>query len=448
MELWEIVDNGKIERLEELLDSGFDINQGDEFGSALLHHASQMGRLEMVDFLLQKGANVNALDSEESTPLIAAAQENHRDIVQLLLDKGADPNCGRSMNGMALHCAAFHGEVEIGKLLIEHGADINKIDNEADCWTPLHCAAYKNHLEFTKMLVEAGANLYAMAGMCWPMDEALEQGHKDVAQYLYMLVENAHPGSLGTPLHAAAGFRDIHLLSRLMDDYEIDVRDYASRTPLHWAAGRERLLFFRIILELYEQIMKFKLPSNLCRGEAWAAIKYLLDKGADIEGKDYANNTPLLIALQLGQEDAAEFLIKQGADINVADNTGWTPLILASSGGRLSVLKMLLDRGAKMDAIRDGWNALNYACHHGKENAAKYLLDRGMDVNGPRQDTWRPYPLFSAIFMGHISIVKLLLDRGADISLKDKQGNNALSMARGNKKIVDMLKQHGNKQKR
>ncbi len=445
MELWEIIDKGDADKLLELVTSDYNVNQCDDCGNTLLHHAARMGSLEMIQILLQAGAEINCYDSEGWTPLMEAVEEDREDVVELLLDHGADPNVGKDSNGIALHHAARNGNVAIGRLLLEHGAEINAIDNKADCMTPLHYACFKGHLDFVKLLMESGADIYARDdGGDWPMDNALNFGHKDVGEYLYLIVENAHPGSLGTPLHAAAGLREIGLMSQLAEgNYETDIRDYASRTPLHWAVGQDRTLFFKIILEHYEKTQAFKVPSDISRGDSRKAVEFLLEKGADIEAKDNADNTPLLTASQWGQEDVIEILISRGADVNASDNTGWTPVILAASGGRLSILKTLLKRGADLHAIRGGWNALNYACHHGKEETALFLLDCGMDVNGPKQRAWLPYPLFSAIFMGYLPIIKLLLEQGADASLKDDRGNTVFSMARGNKKILKLLKDHG-----
>ncbi|MBN2269645.1 MAG: ankyrin repeat domain-containing protein [Sedimentisphaerales bacterium] len=444
MELWEIIDKGDTDKLLELLTSDYDVNQCDEYGTTLLDLAARKSSLEMIRILLDAGAEINSFDSEGGTPLMGAVEEHREDVVEFLLGQGADPNIGTTSCGMPLHYAARNGDVGIGRLLLEHGAEVNAINNEADCWTPLHSASFDNRLEFAKLLVESGADIYAMAGLGWPMDVALYHGHRDVAEYLYLIVENEYPGSLGTPLHAAAGLREIGLMSQFTDgNYETDIRDYASRTPLHWAAGEDRTLFFKIILERYEKAQAFKVPTDISRGDSRKAIEFLLGKGADIEAKDHANNTPLLDALQWGQEDAAEILISRGADVNATDNTGWTPVILAACGGRLGVLKTLVQRGANLNAIRRDWNALNYACHHGKEEAARFLLDCGMDVNGAKQRTRLPYPLFSAIFMGHLSIVKLLLERGADASLKNDRGNTAFSLAHGNKKILSLLNDHG-----
>jgi len=441
MELWEIIEEGDIEKLRAFLASDHDVNEGDEFGDTLLHHAARIGTCEMVMSLLESGADVNVIDSEEVTPLMEAVQEKREDIAQLLLDKGANPNHGRDMNGTALHHAAATGNVKIGRMLLEHGAEVNAIDNDADCWTPLHSAAYNGHFEFAKLLVEFGSNLYAVAGLSWPLDLAVDQNHKEVAVYLYKIVEEPHPATLGSPLHAAAGLRNLNLMRQFIE-YGVDVRDYASRTPLHWAVGQDRSLFFQIILEHYAQKTPFELPTNMHRSDAKGAIEFLLERGADIEAKDYEHNTPLLLALQWAQEDAAEVLIHHGAHVNVADASDWTPVILAASNGLMRALKALVEQGANLGATRNGWNALNHACHHGKKEAAAFLLDHGMNVNGSGQQAYLQYPLFSAVFMKHREIVRLLLDRGADVNVKGEDGKTALSLAEGNKEIIDLLNAH------
>lgn len=443
MELWEIIENENMEKIKGFIAFDSNLNKKDESGRTLLHYAAQHGKPEIVELLLQAGADINAITTDGSTPLAEAVENCHQQIASLLLEQGADPNLGKTTQGTTLHIAAINGDITIGRLLLEHGAGINALDNEADCWTPLHCAAYFNRLEFVKLLVQFGADIYAMSELGWPMDKALDQGHKEVAEFLYQIVESQHPGSLGTPLHAAAGLRNINLISRFISSNPADVRDFKKQTPLHWTVGHERTLFFQIILEQSNSFRKNELPSEYKRGECKDVIEYLLAHKADIEAKDYANNTPLLIALQWGQIDAANVLISQGADVNAADNTGWTPVILAASGGYLEILKVLLNRGANINAVRNGWNALNQASHMGKENIVRFLLEYGMDVNGPGQRTTFSYPLLSAIFMEHLSIVKILLEHGAETNIQDNAGNTPLSLAKENTQMIKLLKCYG-----
>ncbi|MBN1786886.1 MAG: ankyrin repeat domain-containing protein [Sedimentisphaerales bacterium] len=72
-------------------------------------------------------------------------------------------------------------------------------------------------------------------------------------------------------------------------------------------------------------------------------IKLLLEKGADINGRDDNNLTPLYYARD---PNTIEFLIKNGAVVNTCDGTGYTPLHHAAGKGEKALVDVLLKNGA------------------------------------------------------------------------------------------------------
>lgn len=91
------------------------------------------------------------------------------------------------------------------------------------------------------------------------------------------------------------------------------------------------------------------------------SLRYLLEKGADINGCDETGKTPLLIAVASGVIDNVKFLLQHGADINGKDENGITPLILALSFEDIPMARLLLEHGADI-AIADnnGYSPMNY----------------------------------------------------------------------------------------
>lgn len=74
---------------------------------------------------------------------------------------------------------------------------------------------------------------------------------------------------------------------------------------------------------------------------------------------------------------------------------------------------------------------------------ARLLLEKGADPNH-RADGGST-PLRRAAFDGHTEIIKLLLEKGATPNIKGKDGLSSLGWAKGNKEIIDLLKNHGAK---
>ncbi len=115
----------------------------------------------------------------------------------------------------------------------------------------------------------------------------------------------------------------------------------------------------------------------------------------NVEPRNKADESPLMLAALDGEKDLARRLVALGADVN---KPGWAPLHYASTRGHLDIMTFLLDQNAYIDAA------------------------------SPNGTT----PLMMAAFYGTPSAVKLLLEAGADPLLKNTQGLSAIDFAQRN----------------
>lgn len=191
------------------------------------------------------------------------------------------------------------------------------------------------------------------------------------------------------------------------------------------------------------------------RGET-AAVRALLDEGADANVKNEAGATPLMRAVY--HIDTAALLLDRGANVNAKSDDGRTPLLIAAGlSDAAAIVKLLLDRGADPSATAPGLvgptTPLTEAAYAGNETVFRLLLDRGADVKRAG-----PGPLglaFRAQCMGCVEAVlgkmdrdaitatmvvgsppfgpalatPLLLDRGGDINARDPEGRTLLMLA-------------------
>jgi len=78
-------------------------------------------------------------------------------------------------------------------------------------------------------------------------------------------------------------------------------------------------------------------------------VKLLLEKGANVDEKNFTGGTALMTALQQGHVEIIKLLIEKGADVNIKDLNGVTPLRKAKEMGRSDIAELLESEGAKED---------------------------------------------------------------------------------------------------
>ena len=90
-QLVDAVNEGKLEKVKELVSEGANPNFKIDDGSTPLHFAAVGNHEEVVEFLLEKGADINAKKEDGETPLHFAFFMHNKGMVEFLISKGADP---------------------------------------------------------------------------------------------------------------------------------------------------------------------------------------------------------------------------------------------------------------------------------------------------------------------------------------------------------------------
>ena len=124
-------------------------------------------------------------------------------------------------------------------------------------------------------------------------------------------------------------------------------------------------------------------------GLHWAAhngdvdiLRVLLAAGADVEARTrLGDHTPLHVASRSAQAAAVRELLEAGAEANAIATTGATPLHFAAASGSAGAVAALLDHGADADAREPVWGQtpLMFAAAEARAGAIKVLLERGAD---------------------------------------------------------------------
>jgi ankyrin repeat protein len=138
----------------------------------------------------------------------------------------------------------------------------------------------------------------------------------------------------------------------------------------------------------------------------------------------------LLMAVQLGSLKVANFLLDQRkVKVEVRNSRGESALMMAALKGHLAIAKRLIAREAEVN--KTGWTPLHYAATNPEPSSldmTRLMLEHHayIDASSPNGTT----PLMMAARYGHPDVVNLLLEEGADASLKNQKGLSAIDFAR------------------
>jgi len=142
-----------------------------------------------------------------------------------------------------------------------------------------------------------------------------------------------------------------------------------------------------------------------------ALVDTLLDYGAAIEGRGSGKwVSPLMTALAFGYLEAAQALVRRGAHVET---------VAAAAGlGRLADVRRLLAAAGHEDRHR----ALALAAQLGHVEIVRLLVGAGEDPNryNPDGNHGHSTPLHQAVWSGHTAVVRLLVERGAKLDIRDK----------------------------
>ncbi|KAI0290184.1 hypothetical protein B0F90DRAFT_1825391 [Multifurca ochricompacta] len=177
-------------------------------------------------------------------------------------------------------------------------------------------------------------------------------------------------------------------------------------------------------------------------------VEWLLSNGhynfSDISGH---YGTPMIAASAKGHYDVLQKLLWYGGNSYISTQCpdGRSALYLASENGHRETAELLLGGNANVDTwFKDQDNPLGVALRNGHLEVAKLLLERGAHVDHQNR--------FGETLLHHASLgkydlafVRLLLDRGANISVRDNRDQTPLQLARtsGQEEIAQLLSEHG-----
>ncbi|CAG0913664.1 unnamed protein product [Notodromas monacha] len=300
----------------------------------------------------------------------------------------------------AVHIASYKGDTGVLDKLIKNSADVHQKGYLGT--SPLHIAAMCGHADIVSALVAAGSDVEGRDDIQFTaLHLACYFGHEQVVECLLRL--NVDVNACGavndTPLHLACGKGFLRIIQYLVEKFaDVNVKDNEEHRPIHFA----------------------------CRGGHVLALNYLLQPQFEVDAccSNIYGDTPLHMASYCGKYEVAKTLLSVPglAAVCLRKENLWseTPLHAAATFGKsVECIALYLDQPVEISPNInyqgcDGHTALHSACWHGHIGVVQLLLDRGADMNlvacsdpsGNRKE--EQTCLMWAYERGHDAIVTLL----------------------------------------
>ncbi|MBW4421904.1 MAG: ankyrin repeat domain-containing protein [Myxacorys californica WJT36-NPBG1] len=278
---------------------------------------------------------------------------------------------------MKIHRYAERGDQAGVQQELMQGVSINEIDTQADSFTPqtpLQCAIASPHagVNLVEFLIAQGAMLSLTP----------QQGKSD---FMWAV----HSGSI----------EKVQLLLDLGADIgEVDEDGYDALTNAMFSQAQ---------------------------AERMALVKFLIDKGAQLNGQSSYGESALSVASRCGWFDIVQMLLEAGGDCL---RLGWTDLMQAVALGTLSDVKAQLEKGADLTTV-DQWERTPWllSLQVGEVSKAQRLLEAGSDPLAVGR--CGKLPMMYALESGNLAMLKWLIELGLDINGTDEFGETALMLA-------------------
>ena len=450
-----------------------DVNAAEPDGSTALLWATYTVDRELVRALLKAGAKANITNRFGSSPLAEAVKVGDVELARMLLGAGANPDSPNQDNQTALMLASSVGSLPIAKMLIDKGAHTNAVETFRG-QTAVMWAAAENHPDIVDLLIAHGANVKLRAKFDdWPRQMTSEPR----AQFrqtggLTALLYATRSGCLRCAVSIVKAGADVNQpnpdgitpLINAIDNHSFDIAmflldkganpgawDMTGRTPLYVAVDMNSYAGFAGFgngtFQGFGRPLTTRPPNS---AKAMDVVNRLLSMGVDVnhqltrmrpngDGRgrfaDYmmrGGTGPLMVATLSYDNVAIKTLLAHGAEVDLPNVFQITPLMAAAamSGSArgfgpgppsgdaqariLATIDLLLDAGANINArVTDS--------HTHTAKMVAYI--QGRDHEGQTA-------LFSAAEAGWDKVVKHLVERGADPTVRDASNKTALDYAR------------------
>ncbi|KAK2744974.1 Ankyrin repeat domain-containing protein 60 [Myotisia sp. PD_48] len=429
-----------------LLSEGTDVNAPDKwFGPPIFAAACSRRRAQRIPItrsLLEHGADPNVC-GYDATLLMLARRWDDDSLLSLLLDcDKIDPNMVDGSGCTALWRACTDGDLHTVRLLLDHSLTDPNLRSGPHSQTPLTAAVLGKHEAIIRLLVERNdIVLRRKASVNCPLIYAAQHGHTDLVQFLLTKMK-VNPSNYGidakfdTLLCCAAMYGHTDTVKFLLACDNIDPNRRGRRyncTPLSEAAEAGHVEVVRLLLQrrdiLPNKRHTRRTPLWIAVFQGHKAVVSLLLRYRSVNPNQTGTDdlSPLSLAVKTGQLCIVKMLLKRAdIQVNLKDIGCRTAIFLACGKGYEELVRLLLNRSDIVLAID---TVLSRASMGGHAPVVRLLLEHDIATSNSRSPQRVSMSLSKAIRGFHLAAVQTLLEFGADVHLKDEDGQTAVDWA-------------------
>jgi ankyrin repeat protein len=298
--------------------------------------------------------------------------------------------------------------------------------------TPLAFAVRENQVEVAECLLDRGADPFGASGDL--VGIARERGYVEMTRLLKTKYATLHQASSkGDAIAEAIRSRDLTAVRQILDQNPdlVNAGDSTSNRPIHWAVMTRQL-------DVIDELLARGADIDAQRGDGARPIQ-LTNGDYGYRGWVHARDVPTTARQVL------EHLRARGADCDICT---------ACYIGDIDRVRELLARDSSL-ANRPSDYVAYYPCSGtpmrnaaggGHIEIVKLLLEHGADPNLPEEGIApRGHGLYAAVYNGHYDIAKLLLEHGAYPNPPVESSADAvgIAIARGDTRMIELLATHG-----
>lgn len=252
-----------------------------------------------------------------------------------------------------------------------------------------------------------------------------------------------------TPLKAVCAFGFNHLAKQFDAFSGVDLNEsHLQLAQIAASEGQDDMLRWLLERGVNVNMPDYTDNTPLCRAASrghLTTVKLLVERGADLELREKLERmAPLTHAVRRGHLETVTYLLQAGANVEAKDKQDWTPLVWAVYRRNKPIVNILLKHGADLEAGADlGFTALFEAVLYDDVEMADHLLQHGANIEA--KDYYGRSPLFQALRRTKQAMVELLLNKGADTETRSEEGWTPLGWAafQPNEPMATLLLQAG-----